>query len=63
NNKAKLSAVFFFRHYRNFLFYLNSSFLLTDGCLRMLHRLLLRDYTVPFTFTLPAGGYAWYVIE
>jgi hypothetical protein len=24
---------------------------------------LRRDYTVPFTFSLPAGGYAWYVIE
>jgi hypothetical protein len=24
---------------------------------------LKRDYTVPFTFSLPAGGYTWYVIE
>lgn len=24
---------------------------------------LQRNYTLPFTFSLPAGGYAWYVIE
>ena len=22
-----------------------------------------RDYTIPFTFTLPAGGYSWYTVE
>jgi hypothetical protein len=24
---------------------------------------LARDYTIPFTFTLPAGGYSWYTVE
>jgi hypothetical protein len=25
--------------------------------------LLARDYTTPFTFSLPANGYSWFLIE